>query len=92
MGKEWSDFGGHFFLLPRIELISSTVGSGNGVGEATVQGRHRGDALLKEGFTLAVNMRVVAGEGHWADEIHEAIGAVERMEIPWEADSQMSPP
>jgi hypothetical protein len=92
MGKEWSDFGGHFFLLPRIELISSTVGSGTGVGEANTQGRHRGDALLREGFTLAVNMRVQPGGGDWAMDIREAIAAVERMQVPWAADSPMSPP
>ena len=33
VGEEWSHFGGHFFLLPRLELVSSTRGSGNGVGE-----------------------------------------------------------
>lgn len=91
VGSEWAAFEGHFFLLPRLELVSSTAGSGSGVGETTRQGRDLGDAMLKKGFILAVNMRVEDDAG-WAAELRNALAAVERMEVPWSANSPFSPP
>lgn len=56
-------------------------------------GRNIGDSMLKQGFTLAVNIRVDSTTlGGWGRELANAAEAVEAMEVPWGSGSPMNTP
>lgn len=49
--------------------------------------------MLKQGFTLAVNIRVDSNTpGGWGRELAQAAQAVEDMEVPWGSGSPMNTP
>jgi hypothetical protein len=49
--------------------------------------------MLKQGFTLAVNIRVDSTTpGGWGRELAKAADAVEEMEVPWGSGSPMNTP
>ena len=82
VGKEWADFGGHFFVLPQLELVYTSEQCVQQHGDSEWEQRSTGDNkrgnLQNRIFTFAVNIKA-GSDGGWSAALARATHAVEGM-------------
>jgi len=99
VGQEWADFGGHFFVLPQLELVYTVdqpePGPRRGQGEAEWEQRSTAEKsrsnLHNCTFTLAVNARAASGDD-WPDALARALQAVEQMRVTFGMERDLPTP
>ena len=99
VGQEWADFGGHFFVLPQLELIYTAD-------QATpVQQQEQGDPeweqrstadnkrsnLQNRTFTFAVNVKAGFEDG-WSGALARAVQAVQGMRVTYGMERELPAP
>ena len=98
VGQEWADFGGHFFVLPQLELIYTAGQPGPERGQGEAEWEQRGTAatssrsnLQNRTYTFAVNARVASGDD-WSDALARALQAVEQMHVTFGMERELPTP
>lgn len=94
--KEWAAFGGHYFVLPKIELLceSGAAAEPKSAGQradSSSASWRCGERDSMQGFTFAVNMKV-EDDSEWDEEFRTTLQAVDDMAVALSREKTLPAP